>query len=90
MSACGAGESQYKHGSSGLSHASGRPDVGSTQPVRSAWRVWARQSRRKPCLYCEPERRRDAVSAAPDVAALDTPPVTHSNYGWTALVGCRT
>ena len=40
---------------------------------RPACRGWARQSRRKPCLYCEPDRRRDAVSGVPDVPALDTP-----------------
>ena len=28
----------------------------------------------EPCLYREPQCRRDAVSAAPDVAALDAPP----------------
>ena len=49
----------------------------------SAWRVRARQSRRTPCLYCEPDRKRDAVSAVPDVAALDTPAGTHADCGWS-------
>src|SRR3954462_8974167 len=36
----------------------------------------------KPCLYCEPNVARDAVSQRPDVPALDTPVgPTHSAAG---------
>src|SRR5678809_85476 len=38
-------------------------------------------------LYGGPERRRDAVSAAPDVAALDTPAVAHSAFVGHPLAG---
>ena len=81
--------SQYRHGSFGRSQTGRRPvsdrqdgwrDQQHARPVSSAWRVRARQSRRKPCWYCEPDDRRDAVSGAPDVAAVATPAVAHAEW----------
>src|SRR6187455_764909 len=89
MRACGAAGSQYKHGSFGLSHAASRPRCRLDERVRTEVRVAGvtRQSRRKPCWYCEPNVTRDAVSAAPDVAAFDTPAVTHSECASPPLTG---
>src|SRR6478609_3518102 len=58
--------------------STGRVACSTARVTRSAWRVRTRQSRRKPCRYCEPDDRRDAVSGAPDEAALATPVVAHA------------
>src|SRR4051812_2276296 len=81
--ACGAGGSQYQHGSFGLSHAGSRlvvrlDDRAHQVRVSSA----GTSGPEKPCLYREPHVARDAGSQRPDVAALD-PPVgpAHSAAG---------
>ena len=60
MRASGAGQSQYKHGSFGLSHAGSRPHVGSLAPrLRGRRRPHVRVLRagtsepEERCLYCE-------------------------------------
>ena len=86
MRACAAG-SQYKHGSFGLSHAASRPRVDSTSECASRSTCWHVRTGGNRVGYCEPNVRRDAVSAAPDVAAFDTPAVTHLECASPPLTG---
>src|SRR4051812_30442787 len=61
--ACGAGGSQYQHGSFGLSHAGSRLVVRLDDRAHQARVSTAATSGpQKPCWYCEPHVARDAVA----------------------------